>query len=194
MKKIIYLSFLFLFYTSLSLSQTFSNSTVSAAGSWNGTLTKTVTVSGISNLNGGIFELAQVNLHLGDDANTRNYNTYRITLTKGTTSIDLVAVGGLPNSTVKQINTKFRYNSYLRRLFEHGGTAEPFGVGYYRSQDNFTAFNGIDPNGTWTVTITETPSEQVKLRLLFSQTGLLLPTSGFKLQFEQSSEAPRVSI
>ena len=78
MKKIIYLSFLFLFYTSLSLSQTFSNSTVSAAGSWNGTLTKTVTVSGISNLNGGIFELAQVNLHLGDDANTRNYNTYRI--------------------------------------------------------------------------------------------------------------------
>ena len=156
MKKIIYLSFLFLFYTSLSLSQTFSNSTVSAAGSWNGTLTKTVTVSGISNLNGGIFELAQVNLHLGDDANTRNYNTYRITLTKGTTSIDLVAVGGLPNSTVKQINTKFRYNSYLRRLFEHGGTAEPFGVGYYRSQDNFTAFNGLDPNGTWTVTITET--------------------------------------
>ncbi|MCX6184285.1 MAG: gliding motility-associated C-terminal domain-containing protein [Flavobacterium sp.] len=156
MKKIIYLSFLFLFYTSLSLSQTFSNSTVSAAGSWNGTLTKTVTVSGISNLNGGIFELAQVNLHLGDDANTRNYNTYRITLTKGTTSIDLVAVGGLPNSTVKQINTKFRHNSYLRRLFEHGGTAEPFGVGYYRSQDNFTAFNGLDPNGTWTVTITET--------------------------------------
>ena len=156
MKKIIYLSFLFLFYTSLSLSQTFSNSTVSAAGSWNGTLSKTVTVSGISNLNGGIFELAQVNLHLGDDANTRNYNTYRITLTKGTTSIDLVAVGGLPNSTVKQINTKFRYNSYLRRLFEHGGTAEPFGVGYYRSQDNFTAFNGLDPNGTWTVTITET--------------------------------------
>ena len=156
MKKIIYLSFLFLFYTSLSLSQTFSNSTVSAAGSWNGTLTKTVTVSGISNLNGGIFELAQVNLHLGDDANTRNYNTYRITLTKGTTSIDLVAVGGLPNSTVKQINTKFRFNSYLRRLFEHGGTAEPFSIGYYRSQDDFAAFNGIDPNGTWTVTITET--------------------------------------
>ncbi len=156
MKKIIYLSFISLFYTSLSLSQSFSNSIASAAGSWNGSLTKTVTVSGISNLNGGIFELVQVNLNMGDNANTRNYNSYRITLTKGATSIDLVAVGGLPNSPVKQINTKFRYNSYLRRLVEHGGTAEPFSVGYYRSQDDFTAFNGIDPNGTWTITITET--------------------------------------
>jgi gliding motility-associated-like protein len=77
-------------------------------------------------------------------------------LTKGTTTIDLVAVGGLPNSTIKQINPKFRFNPYLLRLFEHGGTAEPFSIGYYRSQDDFAAFNGIDPNGTWTVTITET--------------------------------------
>jgi hypothetical protein len=109
-------------------------------------------------LNAGVFELVQVNLHMGDDANTRNYNTYKITLTKGTTSIDLVATGGLPNSQIKQINTKFRFNQYLRRLFEHGGTAEPFNIGYYRSQDNYTAFNGIDPNGVWTVTITETSS------------------------------------
>ena len=113
MKKIIYLSFISLFYTSLSLSQSLSNSIASAAGSWNGSLTKTVTVSGISNLNGGIFELVQVNLNMGDNANTRNYNSYRITLTKGATSIDLVAVGGLPNSPVKQINTKFRYNYIL---------------------------------------------------------------------------------
>ena len=156
MKKIILLLFIFLFCITFSSAQTFSNSISEAAGSWNGTLTKTVTVSGVSNLNSGIFELVQVNLSMGDNANTRNYNTYRITLTKGTTTIDLVAVGGLPNSIIKQINTKFRYNSYLLRLFEHGGTAEPFSVGYYRSQDNFTAFNGIDPNGTWTVTITET--------------------------------------
>ena len=156
MKKIIFISFILLSYSFNGFSQVFSNSTASAAGSWNGTLTKTVTVSGLSNLNAGIFELVQVNLHMGDDANTRNYNTYRITLTKGTTSIDLVSTGGLPNSQVKQINTKFRYNPYLRRLFEHGGTAEPFSIGYYRSQDNYSAFNGIDPNGDWTVTITET--------------------------------------
>jgi gliding motility-associated-like protein len=156
MKKIIFISFILLSYSFNGFSQVFSNSTVSAAGSWNGTLTKTVTVSGLSNLNVGIFELVQVNLHMGDDANTRNYNTYRITLTKGTTSIDLVSSGGLPNSSVKQINTKFRFNPYLKRLFEHGGTAEPFSIGYYRSQDNYSAFNGIDPNGDWTVTITET--------------------------------------
>jgi gliding motility-associated-like protein len=156
MKKIIFISFILLSYSFNGFSQVFSNSTVSAAGFWNGTLTKTVTVSGLSNLNAGIFELVQVNLHMGDDANTRNYNNYRITLTKGTTSIELVALGGFPNSTVKQINTKFRYNPYLRRLFEHGGTAEPFGIGYYRSQDDLNAFNGIDPNGVWTITITET--------------------------------------
>ena len=156
MKKNIYFTLILLVNCYCSFSQVFSNSNVSAASSWNGTLTKTVTVSGLSNLDAGVFELVQVNLHMGDDDNTRNYNTYKITLTKGTTSIDLVATGGFPNSTVKQINTKFRYNTYLRRLFEHGGTAEPFSVGYYRSQDNYTAFNGIDPNGTWTVTITET--------------------------------------
>jgi hypothetical protein len=44
------------------------------------TVTKTVTVSGLSNLNAGIFELVQVNLHMGDDANTRNYGLYRITI------------------------------------------------------------------------------------------------------------------
>ena len=156
MKKIIFISFSLLLNYLNCFSQVFSNSTIAAAGSWNGTLTKTVTVSGLSNLNAGIFELVQVNLHMGDDANTRNYNTYRITLTKGTTSIDLVSTGGLPNSSVKQINTKFRFNPYLKRLFEHGGTAEPFSIGYYRSQDNYSAFNGIDPNGDWTVTITET--------------------------------------
>ena len=156
MKKNIYFTLILLISYYCSFSQVFSNSTVSAAGSWNGSLTKTITVSGLPNLNANIFELVQVNLHMGDDANTRNYNTYRITLTKGTTSIDLVSSGGLPNSFVKQINTKFRYNTYLRRLFEHGGTAEPFSIGYYRSQDNFTGFNGIDPNGVWTVTITET--------------------------------------
>ncbi|WP_396147163.1 gliding motility-associated C-terminal domain-containing protein [Flavobacterium sp.] len=158
MKKNTYFTLILLVSYYISFSQVFSNSTVSTAGSWNGSLSKTVIVSGLPNLNASIFELVQVNLHLGDDANTRNYNNYRITLTKGTTSIELVAVGGFPNSTVKQINTKLRFNTYLRRLFEHGGTAEPFGIGYYRSQDNYSAFNGIDPNGVWTINITETSS------------------------------------
>ena len=74
---------------------------------------------------------------MGDDANTRNYNSYRITLEKSGVVIDLVAVGGFPNSNVRQIDTKFRYNPVLRRLFEHGGTTEPFHIGYYRSQDDF---------------------------------------------------------
>jgi gliding motility-associated-like protein len=156
MKKNIYISVVFLLNCYFSFSQVFSNSDATAAGAWNVTLTKTITVSGLPNLSAGVFELVQVNLHLGDNANTRNYGLYRITLSKGATSIELVATGGFANSTVQQIDTKFRYNTYLRRIFEHGSTAEPFDIGYYRSQENFNAFNGIDPNGEWTITIAET--------------------------------------
>ena len=38
------------------------------------------------------------------------------------------------------------------------------------------------------------PSLQVKLSVLFSQTGLLLPNVAFKSQLEQSNEVPIVSI
>jgi hypothetical protein len=144
--------------------QTFTNNTVSNAGSWNASLTKTITVSGLpTSLTAGVFELVQVNLHMGDAANTRNYNTYRVRLTKGTNiatdpTIDLIATGGMPNSVIQQFNTKFRYHSVLRRPFQHGGTTEPFHIGYYRSQEDYAAFNNLDPNGDWTITITETSS------------------------------------
>ena len=78
MKKIIFISFVLLLNSLNGFSQVFSNSTPSAAGSWDGTLTKTVTVSGLSNLNANIFELVQVNLHMGDDANTTNFSRYNI--------------------------------------------------------------------------------------------------------------------
>jgi gliding motility-associated-like protein len=148
--------FSFLFLPCLLYSQTFSNNVIEPAGSWNASLTKIISVSGLPILQSGVFELNQVNLHLGDDANTRNYSSYKITLQKGSVTIDLVASGGFPNSIIRQIDTKFRYNNVLKRLFEHGGTTQPFHIGYYRSQDDFSAFNGIDPNGDWTITITET--------------------------------------
>ncbi|MFM2228909.1 MAG: hypothetical protein RL607_167, partial [Bacteroidota bacterium] len=137
-------------------SQTFTNTTISPTGSWNGSLTKTISVSGLPTLQSGFFELAQVNLDLGESTTTRNFNTYSITLTKGTVSIQLVATGGLPNANINRINGKFRYNIFLRRPFEHGATAEPFDIGYYRTQDDLSAFNGFDPNGTWTVQFNET--------------------------------------
>ncbi len=66
MKKIILLLFIFLFCITFSSAQTFSNSISEAAGSWNGTLTKTVTVSGILSLNHAqgfyIFALAYNNV------------------------------------------------------------------------------------------------------------------------------------
>ncbi|MFN7775453.1 MAG: gliding motility-associated C-terminal domain-containing protein, partial [Flavobacterium sp.] len=149
-----YFAFLLLFSCAL-FGQTFSNTALNTTGSWNGSLTKTVSVNGISNLQSGVFELAQVNLDLGENTATRNLNTYSITLSKGSVSIQLVAVGGLPNANINRINTKLRFNSFLRRPFEHGATAEPFEIGYYRSQDNLNTFNGIDPNGDWTVQINE---------------------------------------
>ena len=116
MEKISLRLFILLFCFNYSSAQTFSNSVAEAAGSWNGTLTKTVNVQGISNLNAGIFELVQVNLSMGDNANTRNYSSYRIVLQKGALVIELVATNGLPNSIIRQIDTKFRYNNVLKRL------------------------------------------------------------------------------
>ena len=139
-------------------SQTFSNSSVSLQGSWNNSLTKTINVSGLSVLSVGTFELVQVNLNLGRQLDSsRNFSRYSITITSPTGQIiNLVNnPSTFPNALVKEINTKFRDNSFLRLQSDHGTSTEPFHVGYYRSFQPFSVFNGINPNGTWTITLNE---------------------------------------
>lgn len=147
-----------------SIGQTFSNSTISTANSWNATLIKTITVSGLpSSLNTGTTMLNQVNLHLGRQADgTYNYSRYTVTLTSPTGTIITIVSGNpnpisFPNASYKEINTKFRDNSNLRTPAASGGSfGEPWHIGYYRvlTANSFSNFNGENPNGDWTLTIT----------------------------------------
>jgi hypothetical protein len=156
---------LFLIGFGNSIGQTFSNSTISTANSWNATLIKTITVSGLpSSLNTGTTMLNQVNLHLGRQADgTYNYSRYTVTLTSPTGTIITIVSGNpnpisFPNASYKEINTKFRDNSNLRTPAASGGSfGEPWHIGYYRvlTANSFSNFNGENPNGDWTLTITE---------------------------------------
>ena len=59
---------------------------------------------------------------------------------------------------IPEINTKFRDNSNLRTPAASGDSfGEPWHIGYYRvlTANSFSNFNGENPNGNWTLTITE---------------------------------------
>ncbi len=157
--------FLLLLGIGNSIGQTFSNSTITTANSWNGTLTKTIAVSGLVNpLSSSLLVLKQVNLHLGRQLDgTYNYSRYTITLTSPAgTTITIVSGNpnpvSFPNASYKEINTKFRDNSNLRTPAASGDSfGEPWHIGYYRvlTANSFSNFNGENPNGNWTLTITE---------------------------------------
>ena len=141
-----------------ALSQTFTNNSISLQGSWNTTLTKTINVSGLPNLLAGNFELVQVNLGMGRQADaTRNFSKYSITITSPSGSVITLVnnPSSFPSALIREINTKFRDNSYLKLPANHGASAEPYHIGYYKSFDPFSIFNGQNPNGNWTITITE---------------------------------------
>jgi hypothetical protein len=140
-----------------SIGQTFSNSTISTANSWNATLTKTITVSGLANpLSSSSLVLRQVNLHLGRQLDgTYNYSRYTVTLTSPSGTIITIVSGNpnpvsFPNASYREINTKFRDNSTLRTPAATGDSfGEPWHIGYYRvlTANSFSNFNGENPNG-----------------------------------------------
>ncbi|MBU0489167.1 MAG: fibronectin type III domain-containing protein [Bacteroidetes bacterium] len=137
----------------------FSNTNAQAVDSWDVSLTKTISVCGLSSpMSSPSNVLRQVNIDLGDNTNSRALTTYVITLRSpvGTTITIKSATGTL--SSVTRFNVKYRDHSVLQTPQFYGSTKDPFDIGYYRTNtaDDFSIFNGEDPNGTWTVTITET--------------------------------------
>ena len=151
--------FLLLFVFNWTNSQTFSNNTIALQGSWNGTLTRTINVSGLSNLQTGILELAQVNVHLGRQADASlNYSSYKLTLTSPAGTVFTLINSGNLHTSIKEYNSKFRDNIYLTAPSSNSSFYEPFDIGYYKSTQPFSNFNTENPNGIWTVTITETSS------------------------------------
>ena len=167
MKKLIVLKYFFwcLFTTQSSLlyCQTFSNTTAALPGSWNATLTRTISVVGLPALSASL-ELIQVNLHIGNPADGGyNLSRYTATLTSPTGTVITIVVGDpitpttFPGS-VNEANIKFRSDDgFLQYPNTFAGTAQPWHIGYYKiaTGSSFTLFNGENPNGNWALTITE---------------------------------------
>ncbi len=140
-------------------SQTFSNTANQSIGSWDVSLVKTITVSGLPNvLSSPSNVLQQVNIQLGNTADaTRNLQSYVISLqSPNNTTVTIKNIHG--SLTVSKYNPKFRDHASLVFPVTYGSTKEPFDIGYYRTEvaNAFNAFNGENPNGVWTLTISET--------------------------------------
>lgn len=137
----------------------FSNTDAQPTGSWDASLTKTILVCGLSNpLSYPSNVLNQVNIDLGDNTNSRALTSYVITLQSplGTAITIKSNTGTL--SSITRFNVKYRDHPVLQTPQFYGSTKDPFDIGYYRTNTayDFSVFNGENPNGFWTVTITET--------------------------------------
>ena len=180
MKTLIYLPLVLLCFFAFQFhGQTFSNNVGNAHNTWDSgnawatALSKTITVSGLTNpLSSSATVLKQINLRLGNGSNTGlNLSTYYIRLyhPNGTTFINVCTAGGQDcgGSSIGDVNIKYRDNSYLKSIGQlPSGTpsaAWPYHIGYYRvvSANDFTTFNGLNPNGDWVLKIVEATSTEI---------------------------------
>lgn len=159
--------------------QTFSNNTATTYNTWNSSnawasaLSKTITVSGLSNpLSSAGTVLKQINLTLGDGTNsTLNLSTYSIRLKSPIgTIINIVTAGGIAATSITNFNAKYRDDALL--TLPGTSLGEPFDIGYYgvSTANSFATFNGENPNGTWTLEIIENTSSEIeftKIELVF---------------------------
>ncbi len=174
-----FLALLFCYLNCDSYAQTFSNNSTSTHNSWDSgnawatALTKTITVSGVTNplVSSGTV-LKQINLRLGNGSNTGlNLSTYSIRLyhPNGTTFINICTLGGQDcgGTSIRDVNIKYRDNSYLKSIGQlPSGTpssAWPYHIGYYRvvNANDFATFNGLNPNGDWVLKIIENTATEI---------------------------------
>jgi hypothetical protein len=127
-KAIISIAFSFTVVFSISWGQIFSNNTIATKSSWDASLTRTINVSGLSQpLDPSSIVLKQLNIHMGRQADgTRNFSRYTITPTSKAGTIITIVSGNpnpisFPNSEVRELNTKFRYNQHMRTPPATGG-------------------------------------------------------------------------
>lgn len=162
-----------------SIGQTFSNTIVSTCDSWNSGnvytgFTKTIAVSGLPNpLSSVGTVLKQINIQLGNSTCKGNLSTYRARLVApdGTTFIDIFGSNTptyyTTSITSQWMNVKFRDDSSLERINDYTtavkGAYWPFSIGYYRVNvaNSFGTFNGLNPNGNWTLQIAENTISEV---------------------------------
>lgn len=155
--------------------QIFTNTSAESYNTWNGPLAKTISVSGLASpLNTPSIVLRQVNIDFGDGVNSANVSTFTITLTSPASTTITIA-SGLGPTSITRLNTKYRDHASLRLISNYTSTKQPFDIGYYRinTANDFLTFNGENPNGTWTVTITEGTSFEIS----FNRVDLIFGTA-----------------
>lgn len=149
----------------------FTNNTVAVENSYNASLERTITVSGLpTSLGSGEVELTQVDLNMGDQSEgTHNLGHYTVIL-RSPTGIEkpiILTTTTFPNSTMpKEFKLKLRDHQWLRfPITGDGAPAQPWDVGYYRTPNlgksvgDFASYNGTDPNGDWKIIISETDAK-----------------------------------
>lgn len=170
-----YLSFCHLFLSFYSNAQTFTNNTTAAAGSWNTSLTRAITVSGLPTNLSNSLGLLSVNIDMGSPTGGRyDLNKYSVALTSPagvtwtvmpTATIECTTLSGTPSYDAKHIDINYlsdngalTYPNTLSCSQTSYPLGEPWSIGYYKIKtgQSFTTANGTNPNGTWTVTVTET--------------------------------------
>ena len=186
MKKIVQfaLPLFLLTFLSSAFAQTFTNSNSVAAGAWNASLTKQVVVSGLPVPLTSAFGLLNVNINMGSTSGLRyDLNNYSVTLTSpiGTTwtlmpvnTIECPGATNYPNFNPQSLNINYRSDNGALTYPNASGSingavicvqnsyalGEPWNIGYYKIQtgQTFASAVGTNPNGAWTVAITETGS------------------------------------
>ncbi len=178
MKKIISILLLIFGINNVYL-QTFSNTAVNTCNSWDSGnsytgFTKVINVSGLSNpLSISQTVLKQINIQLGSSTCKGNLSSYRARLVApdGTTFIDIFGSNTptyyTSSITSQWMNIKFRDDPSLERINDYTtavkGAYWPFSIGYYRVNvaNSFSDFNGLNPNGNWTLQIAEGTTSEV---------------------------------
>lgn len=168
----------------LAQGQTFANTTTAACDSWNSNnlyvgFTRTITVTGLPiplGTGAGQVVLKQVNLQLGTSTCKGNLSTYYARLVSPTGTI--IQLFGPFNGTTTSswMDIQLRDDASLERVKDYSVTTQqgyfPWSIGYYRTDviDAFSAVNGENPNGVWTLQIAENTSTEVsfeKVELVF---------------------------
>jgi hypothetical protein len=128
------------------------------------TFTIPVNGSGITNPLSSSCNLREVNVKFYGGSN-ESIDQYTVTIkAPGGTSLVLFRTGSFSGLTGGYVDAKWRYSSNLYEArasnYSSGGNdqAPPFDQGYFKSENSFSAFSGINPIGTWSITITENAS------------------------------------
>jgi len=185
-KFLIALCFLLALSGMISQGQVFTNNVPSGCNTWDSQntyaapgLQKQIVVSGLATPLGtgmGQVVLNQVNLELGSSTCTGNLSSYYVRLVSPAGTIIQLVGPFCTTSTSQWLKIKLRDHSSLEPVKSYSSGVQqnywPWSIGYYRTNvaNAYSALNGENPNGTWTLQIAEATTSEVsftKVELVF---------------------------